>query len=99
VVKSVNMLTSVKAFEMGLRKVSVSTVGMVPKIVSFMEETNVRLAISLTGSTNQSRDHWMPINQKYNLQELKKTLMKLPDNKWRKIMFEVVMIKDQTDTE
>lgn len=25
--------------------------------------------------------------------------MQLPDNKWRKVMFEVVMIKDQTDTD
>ncbi len=99
VVKSVNMLTNVKAFELGLRKVSVSTVGMVPKILSFMEDTNVRLAISLTGSSNDSRNHWMPINQKHNLQELKKVLKQLPDNKWRKIMFEVVMIRDQTDTE
>jgi 23S rRNA (adenine2503-C2)-methyltransferase len=92
VVKSVNMLTSVKAYELGLRKVSVSTVGMVPKILPFMESTNVRLAISLTGSTNETRDHWMPINQKHNLQELKKVLKQLPDNKWRKIM-------DQTDTD
>lgn len=99
VVKSVKQLTSVKAFELGLRKVSVSTVGMVPKILSFMEATNVRLAISLTGSSNESRDYWMPINQKHNLQELKKVLMKLPDNKWRKVMFEVVMIKDKTDTD
>lgn len=64
-----------------------------------MQDTGVRLAISLTGSDNQSRDHWMPINQKHNLQELKKVLMQLPDNKWRKVMFEVVMIKDQTDTD
>lgn len=99
VVRAVNQMTSVKAFEMGLRKVSVSTVGMVPKILSFMNDTGVRLAISLTGSDNQSRDHWMPINQKHNLQELKKVLQQLPDNKWRKVMFEVVMIKDQTDTD
>ncbi len=99
VVRAVKQMTSVKAFEMGLRKVSVSTVGMVPKILSFMQDTGVRLAISLTGSDNQSRDHWMPINQKHNLQELKKVLMQLPDNKWRKVMFEVVMIKDQTDTD
>lgn len=99
VVAAVKTLTAVKGFELGLRKVSVSTVGMVPKIESFMEETNVRLAISLTGSSNETRDYWMPINQKHNLQELKKVLQKLPDNKWRKIMFEVVMIRDKTDTD
>lgn len=99
VVKSVNQMTAVKAYEMGHRKVSVSTVGMVPKILKFFEDTNARLAISLTGSSNESRDHWMPINQKHNLQELKKVLKQVPTNKWRKIMFEVVMIRDETDTD
>jgi 23S rRNA (adenine2503-C2)-methyltransferase len=99
VVRSVNQMNSVKAFEIGHRKVSVSTVGMIPRILSYFKDTNARLAISLTGSDNQSRDHWMPINQKHNLDELKKVLKQIPENKWRKIMFEVVMIKDKTDTD
>lgn len=98
VAKAISWLTHPKGFAFGHRKISVSTAGLVPKILPFIDQTNVSLAVSLTGSTNDSRDHWMPINQKYSLDVLKETLLQVPQHKWKKIMFEVVMIKDQTDT-
>jgi 23S rRNA (adenine2503-C2)-methyltransferase len=97
-VGAIDWLKEPKAFSFGHRKISVSTAGTLPKILPFIDRTNVSLAVSLTGSSNQSRDHWMPINRKYNLEKLKATLLQFPKNKWKKIMFEVVMVSGQTDT-
>ncbi|MCB0272293.1 MAG: 23S rRNA (adenine(2503)-C(2))-methyltransferase RlmN [Bdellovibrionales bacterium] len=96
---AIDLLKEPKAFGFGHRKISVSTAGTVPKILPFIDRTNVSLAVSLTGSTDETRNHWMPINQKYNLSILKETLMQVPQTKWKKIMFEVVMIHQKTDTE
>ncbi|MCB1198947.1 MAG: 23S rRNA (adenine(2503)-C(2))-methyltransferase RlmN, partial [Deltaproteobacteria bacterium] len=96
--QAIDLLKHPKAFNFGHRKISVSTAGTVPKILPFIDRTNVSLAVSLTGSNNESRNRWMPINQKYNLEVLKETLLQVPQNKWKKIMFEVVMIAGETDT-
>jgi len=98
VCQAIELLKHPKMFNFGHRKISVSTAGMVPKILPFIERTNVCLAVSLTGSSNISRDRWMPINQTYDLETLKEVLQKIPQTKWKKIMFEVVMIGGLTDT-
>ncbi len=52
------------------RRITLSTVGLVPQIQKLMEETKVNLAISLHAPTDELRDQLMPVNRKYSLQEL-----------------------------
>ena len=50
------------------RKITLSTVGLVPQIEKLMEETNVTLAVSLHAATEELRGRLMPVNRKYSLE-------------------------------
>lgn len=97
VIESLKIMTDPDRLAVGKRKITVSTAGFVPKLKFFFQKTDVKLAISLTGFTNEQRNKWMPINQKYNLETLKKELQSIKLDEGRYFTFEVVLIKDQTD--
>jgi len=80
------------------RRVTVSTVGLVPQIKKLMEETRVNLAISLHASTDEVRSQLMPVNRKYSLKDLLDCCRSLPIPKRRRITFEYVMLKGVNDS-
>jgi 23S rRNA (adenine2503-C2)-methyltransferase len=98
VTQAIAVMTDHEGLGIGKRKITVSTVGLVPEILPFWKATDVKLAVSLTGSTEAERDYWMPINKKYDLETLTAELRKIPLHEGRKITFEVVLIKDRTDS-
>ena len=75
------------------RRVTLSTVGLVPQIKKLMDEANVNLAISLHATTDEARSALMPINKKYPLAELVACCRALPIPKRRRITFEYVMLR------
>lgn len=75
------------------RRITLSTVGLVPQIKRLMEEANVNLAISLHATTNELRSQLMPVNRKYPLKELMDCCRSLPVPKRRRITFEYVMLR------
>ncbi len=97
-IKAIDILTDDQMFGFGRRKITVSTAGWIPKIKSFFESTKVKMALSLTGFDDEKRNAWMPVNRKYNLNELFSVLKNLQTPKGQKITFEVVLIKEQTDS-
>ena len=75
------------------RRVTLSTVGLVPQIKKLMEETQVNLAISLHAATDELRSKLMPVNRKYSLAQLIECCRSLPIPKRRRITFEYVMLR------
>ena len=75
------------------RRITVSTVGLVPQIKRLMEETRVNLAVSLHATTDDLRSQMMPVNRKYPLAELIKCCRSLPVPKRRRITFEYVLLR------
>ncbi|MEK6601236.1 MAG: 23S rRNA (adenine(2503)-C(2))-methyltransferase RlmN [Candidatus Binatota bacterium] len=75
------------------RRITLSTVGLVPQMKRLMEETHVNLAISLHATTDELRSQLMPVNQKYPLSELIDCCRSLPLPKRRRITFEYVMLR------
>ena len=75
------------------RRITLSTVGLVPQMKKLMEETHVNLAISLHATTNEVRSQLMPVNRKYPLEELIECCRSLPLPKRRRITFEYVMLR------
>ncbi len=66
-------------FGMGARKITVSTVGLIPGIRKFAdEESQVNLAVSLHAATDELRNQLVPINQKYPLVDLVQCHPRLP---------------------
>ena len=74
------------------RRITVSTVGLVPRLVRLADELPVNIAISLNATTEEQRLQVMPITRKYSLQELMDACRALPLHGKKRITFEYVMM-------
>ena len=86
-------------FGFGARRVTISTSGVVPKILKLAEEPlGFRLAISLHGATNEVRNQIMPVNKKYPLEELIPAAKAFARKHGRMLTLEFILIEDITDS-
>jgi 23S rRNA (adenine2503-C2)-methyltransferase len=80
------------------RRITLSTVGLVPQIRRLMEESKVNLAISLHAPTDELRGKLMPVNRKYPLRELMECCRSLPIPRRKRITFEYVLLRGVNDS-
>ena len=80
------------------RRITLSTVGLVPQIKKLMEETRVNLAISLHAATDELRGKLMPVNRKYSLRQLMDCCRALPIPRRKRITFEYVLLRGINDS-
>lgn len=98
-IKALTILNSEDGFAIGHRKITISTVGIVPMIVRYTQEKYpFKLAISLNATTDTQRSQIMPINQKYPLNLLLSAAYDYTQRTRRRITFEYVLIKNINDT-
>jgi 23S rRNA (adenine2503-C2)-methyltransferase len=81
------------------RRVTVSTSGIVPAIERFAEESDAQLAVSLNATTDAIRTEIMPVNERWDIQELLSCLRKIPLDKRRRITFEYVLLAGVNDSD
>ena len=100
VVSALKILTDQKGLEMPPRKITVSTVGLVPAIKKFGEIGGLaNLAVSLNATTDEVRSTIMPINKKFPLEVLLGALKSFPLKARKRITIEYVMLHGVNDTE
>ena len=87
-----------QALDISHRKLTVSTVGLVPAIKKLSAELPVNLAISLNASNEEQRIQVMPITKKYGLDELLQCCKDLTLPSGKRIAFEYVMMAGFNDT-
>ncbi|MFZ5481218.1 MAG: 23S rRNA (adenine(2503)-C(2))-methyltransferase RlmN [Myxococcota bacterium] len=80
------------------RKITVSTVGLVPAMQKLTEELPVNLAVSLNASTEEQRRLVMPITKKYSMHALLDACRALPIPHHKRITFEYVMMGGFNDS-
>jgi 23S rRNA (adenine2503-C2)-methyltransferase len=80
------------------RRVTVSTVGLVPKMAELAAALPVNLAVSLNATTEEQRREIMPITKRYPLAELLEACRRFPLPTGKRITFEYVMIAGFNDT-
>jgi 23S rRNA (adenine2503-C2)-methyltransferase len=98
VLKAVNILNDESKFNIGARKISISTSGIIPGIEKLTKEKiQVNLALSLHAPNDELRTKLMPINRKYPLKEVIKAVDRYIKVSGRKVMIEYLLIKDQND--
>jgi 23S rRNA (adenine2503-C2)-methyltransferase len=86
-------------FGFGARRVTISTSGVVPKILKLAEEPlGFRLAISLHGATNEVRNQIMPVNKKFPLEELIPAAKAFARKPGRMLTLEFILIEDINDS-
>jgi 23S rRNA (adenine2503-C2)-methyltransferase len=81
------------------RRVTLSTVGLVPQIEKLMAETKINLAISLHAPNNRLRGQLMPVNRKYSLAQVIDCCRSLPIPRRKRITFEYVLLRGVNDSE
>jgi 23S rRNA (adenine2503-C2)-methyltransferase len=99
-VKFLSIVNDNKMVGIGQRKVTVSTCGIVPKILEFAKLDNqVNLAISFHAPNDELRESLMPINKVYKIKEVLKALDEYINITNRRVTIEYIMIKDVNDSE
>jgi 23S rRNA (adenine2503-C2)-methyltransferase len=82
------------------RRITLSTSGVVPEIARTAEEIGCQLAISFHATTDEVRDKLVPINKRWNIEELVAALAAYPKvSNSERITFEYVMLKDVNDSD
>lgn len=95
---ALDILIEQRGFDFSERRITVSTCGLVPKIIELGQKTKVNLAISLHSVDDSVRSKLMPINNKYPLAILLEACRNFPMPKRKRIMFEYILIKDINDS-
>jgi 23S rRNA (adenine2503-C2)-methyltransferase len=96
---SLSIIMDNDCFNIGGRRITVSTAGVIPSIERLMaEELNIGLAISLNAFSNERRSAIMPINKKYPIEALTRIAQRYFEKTGRRVTFEYVVIEGETDT-
>ena len=83
----------------GARRITVSTSGLVPKILKLADEPlGFRLAVSLHGATDEVREKIMPVNKAYPLAKLLPAIKTFSEKHGRMITLEFILIEDVNDS-
>lgn len=86
-------------FQIGARRLTVSTSGIVPQMIKLADlDMQSTLALSLHAPNHDIRLKLMPVESKYNMDELHKALKYYVDKTGRRITIEYLLIKDLNDT-
>ncbi|MFM1847744.1 MAG: rRNA ((2503)-C(2))-methyltransferase RlmN [Pseudomonadota bacterium] len=99
VTTALRILTDPDGLNLSTRKITVSTVGLVPAIERFgASGVDVNLAVSLNATTDEVRDEIMPVNRTFPIERLLAALRAFPLKPRRRITIEYVMLAGVNDT-
>ena len=98
VVKSIRLINNPYGLGIGARHISISTCGIVPKIYEMADmDMQSTLSISLHQATNEKRSSMMPINNRYDINELMEACRYYIKKTNKRISFEYALAKDNND--
>lgn len=99
VLEAIKILNDKEGFNLGARRISVSTVGIIEGIKKFAgEKLQVNLSISLHAPNNELRTELMPINNTYPIEKVLAAVDDYIEKTKRKVMFEYLMIDGVNDS-
>jgi len=100
VMKAIRILADPQGFGIPLRRITISTSGIVPRMRELaLEPRRPKLAVSLNASSEQQRSELMPINRKYPLREVLRACRAYPLRARELLTFEYVLLGGFNDTD
>lgn len=100
VMRFIELLTNEKGQNMSIRHISLSTCGIVPKIYELADrKLGLTLSVSLHAPNDEIRSKSMPVNSRYNIDELLTACRYYENTTGRRISFEYAMIKGVNDSD
>lgn len=98
VLKSLEILTSKWGMGWSTKRITVSTIGLIPAMKQFLEKTNCHLAISLHTPFDDERRMLMPIQNVYPISNVIEELKNYRFTDHRRVSFEYIMFDGLNDT-
>ncbi len=95
--RAISIMTARWGFGISPRRITVSTVGLVPQLERLARETSVHIAVSLVAVRDELRDRLMPVNRRYPLDRLIGACRDLPIPRRKRITFEYVLLDGIND--
>ena len=94
VLKAIRIINDSRGFNIGARRITISTCGIIPGIKRLSAEgLQVELSVSLHASDDKTRARLMPVNKKYPLKDLISACKEYGALTKRQVTFEYVLIK------
>ena len=99
VIRFLKLVNMEGGLNIGYRHISLSTCGVVPRILTLAEEEfPITLSISLHAATDEKRSQIMPVNKKWNIDELLSACVAYYKKTGRRISFEYTLISGKNDS-
>lgn len=98
VMKSIEVLTNEWGFGMSPKRITVSTIGIIPGMKKFLEGCKCHLAVSLHSPFDDERLKLMPVQKTYPVKEILQTIREHDFGRQRRISFEYILFKGVNDT-
>lgn len=96
--KALDRITDGDGINLGARKITISTVGLVPAMRRYADERRqTPLAVSLHAATDAERDKLIPINRRWNIATLMNTCRYTIEQTGRRLTFEWALINGEND--
>lgn len=96
---AIDRLNDADGYAFGARRFTISTVGLVPSIRRFADETRqINLAVSLHAADDETRGDMMPVNKRYPIAEVIEACRYYVTKTGRRITFEWALIYEVNDT-
>ena len=97
--KALRMLTATAGLGVPARRITLSTVGVLPALERLATEAIMpNLAVSLHATTEELRDRLVPVNRRYGLADLIAACRRFPTKRRQRITFEYVLLRGVNDS-
>lgn len=96
--KSLEILTATWGMAMSPKRITVSTIGIIPSMNRYIDESDCHLAVSLHSPFDEERKKLMPIENVYPLKEIFSLLKSYDFPRQRRVSFEYIMFKGVNDS-
>lgn len=98
VMQSLEILTSAWGFAWSPRRITVSTIGILPSMERFLKESDCHLAVSLHSPFDDERRQLMPVQHIYPIDEVIRCIRSFDMGRQRRVSFEYIMFEGVNDT-
>jgi len=95
--KALEILTADYAFALSPKRITVSTIGILPKLKRLIEETHCHIAISLHSPYHEERLSWMPVEKVYPAEKIIELVKQYDFSRQRRISFEYILFGGLND--
>jgi len=98
VLKSIEILTSEWGYGMSPRRITVSTIGIIPGMLTFLEKSEAHLAVSLHTPFHEERQQLMPVQVAYPIDDVVSEIKSWDFGRQRRVSFEYIVFEGLNDS-